>query len=127
MVKKGIVKKLLLKADQKTLLINVPEKIMNTFNLLNQTNQDGSLYDAGLIFVENKTELHNIMREIVRKIKHDGIFWVCYKKGGLKAETDLNRDTLWNEMHRYRQVGVSLIAIDFIWSAMRFRPDDVME
>lgn len=127
MVKKGILKKLLLKSDQKTLLVNVPENIMTTFDSLNRDTENGSLYDAGLIFVENKTELHNIIREIVRKIKHDGIFWVCYKKGGLKAETDLNRDTLWNEMHRYRQVGVSLVAIDFIWSAMRFRPQDVTE
>jgi len=49
---------------------------------------------------------------------------VCYPKGG--AGTDLDRDTLHAAMAKHELAGVTLVAFDETWSAMRFRaPDDV--
>ncbi len=38
--------------------------------------------------------------------------------------TDLNRDILWAEMAPHGVTGMSLVALDGSWSAMRFRPSD---
>jgi len=55
-------------------------------------------------------------------LKSDGIFWIAYPKGGLTTKTDLNRDILRGEVLKLGLAGVSLVAIDDTWSAMRFRP-----
>jgi len=57
-------------------------------------------------------------------LKKDGLFWICYPKGSSKIKTDLNRDILWAAMGKFGLAGVSLISIDNVWSAMRFRPTD---
>ena len=51
---------------------------------------------------------------------------MCYPKGGRKAGTDLNRDILWNLMQGRGLVGVTLVAVDNEWSAMRFRPPELV-
>ena len=38
------------------------------------------------------------------------------------ALMDLNRDKLWQAMEKLGLAGVSLISLDSVWSAMRFRP-----
>jgi hypothetical protein len=53
--------------------------------------------------------------------KEDRIAWVAYPKAG-RLETDLNRDILWRHMETKAVSGVRQIAIDALWSAMRFRP-----
>ena len=58
----------------------------------------------------------------LRNVKPDGLLWVCYPKGGRRSGTDLNRDILWAELDSHGLTGVTLVAIDEIWSAMRFRP-----
>jgi hypothetical protein len=51
------------------------------------------------------------------------MLWVCYPKGS-KNSTDLSRDVLWKAMEENGLVGVTLVAVDDTWSAMRFRPID---
>ena len=61
----------------------------------------------------------------IKAMKPDGLLWVCYPKGGRKAGTDLHRDILWDLMGKQTGlVGVSLVAVDEKWSAMRFRAAD---
>jgi hypothetical protein len=57
-------------------------------------------------------------------VRPDGLLWICYPKKSSKAATDLTRDVLWDMVKGYGVVGVSLISIDDVWSAMRFRPAD---
>jgi hypothetical protein len=49
------------------------------------------------------------------------IAWLAYPKAG-KLDTDLNRDILWRHMLGKGIQGVRQIALDEVWSAMRFRP-----
>ena len=44
-----------------------------------------------------------------------------YPKAG-QLGTDLNRDILWKHLLKKNIQGVRQIAIDNVWSAMRFRP-----
>lgn len=83
--------------------------------------------DVVQLFVSDTAELARDAPAAVKALKTDGILWVCYPKGGKKAGTDLSRDTLWDLMGKQTGlVGVTLVAVDGAWSAMRFRyPDKV--
>ena len=72
-----------------------------------------------LVFVADKKQLS---RYTPKKIASDALLWIAYPKGSSKVATDLNRDLLWREMDKRGFTGVSLVAIDDTWSAMRFKP-----
>ena len=48
-----------------------------------------------------------------------GRLWICYPKGG---RADINRDSLWPMLRRYGLRPITQVAIDEVWSALRFRP-----
>jgi hypothetical protein len=85
---------------------------------------DGADLDFVQLFVHDRAELDRLAPSALGAVKEDGLLWICYPKGGSKAGTDLNRDILWSRMQDDGVEGVSLIAIDEVWSAMRFRPAD---
>jgi hypothetical protein len=45
-------------------------------------------------------------------------FWVAYPKAN---RTDINRDSLWPILEEYGMRPISQVAIDDVWSALRFR------
>jgi hypothetical protein len=51
----------------------------------------------------------------------DRLAWVAYPKGG-QLGTDLNRDILSRHLLQRGVQGVRQVAIDGVWSALRFRP-----
>ena len=78
------------------------------------------------VFASQRADLDKQIRQAAKALKPEGLLWVSYKKGGQKAGTDLNRDLLWKAMEKHGFTGVTLVALDEDWSAMRFRrPDQV--
>ncbi len=71
-----------------------------------------------LVFVKDLAAL-----QAARPFDAARLLWVAYPKGGTKAGTDLNRDILWAELGKEGLAGVSLVAVNETWSAMRFRPE----
>ena len=81
--------------------------------------------DVVQVFVRDSADLERAAPAAIRAMKPGGLLWVCYPKGGQKAGTDLHRDVLWDVMGKQTGlVGVSLVAVDEKWSAMRFRAAD---
>jgi len=80
--------------------------------------------DVVQLFVKDQAEVARLIPEAERALKRGGVLWISYPKGGLKANTDLNRDILWELLSKRGLIGVTLISIDAVWSAMRFRPSD---
>jgi len=121
-----LLKKLLIKAGQTMAVINAPPGYMARLIPLPEgvqmVNKSEAPLDFIQIFVKNIKDVDGLMPGIVKVLKPDGLLWVCYPKGGAKARTDLNRDILWKAMEKFGEAGVSLISIDDVWSAMRFRP-----
>jgi hypothetical protein len=76
-----------------------------------------------LLFVEQRTVLDASLPELAPVLDNSSLFWIAYRKGGSKAGTDLNRDLLWEALVPRHWTGVTLIALDSRWSAMRFKPD----
>ena len=74
-----------------------------------------------LLFVEKRSILDVSLVELTPVLDQKTLFWIAYRKGGEKAGTDLNRDRLWEALAPWHWTGVTLIALDTRWSAMRFR------
>src|SRR6185312_13062145 len=88
------------------------------------TDRGDGEFDFVQIFVKNREELNGFVSAAIQQVKHNGLLWICYPKGSSKVKTDLNRDTLWQLVDPLGWTGVSLISLDTVWSAMRFRPAD---
>ncbi len=77
--------------------------------------------DVVQVFARDAAELKGVGPRAFRAVKKDGLLWVCYPKGGANGGTDPNRDILRELLGNRGLVGVTLVAIDDTWSAMRFR------
>ena len=77
--------------------------------------------DAMLAFVKTVAEVDATCAPVIAAAALAGIAWVAYPKAG-QLGTDLNRDILWKHMQTHGIQGVRQIALDDVWSAMRFRP-----
>ena len=81
--------------------------------------------DAVLLFVNNLAEAQALAPGAVATVtpaKPEGILWIAYPKGGSGIKTDVNRDKLWPVVQESGWRPVRQIALDDVWSAMRFRP-----
>ena len=58
--------------------------------------------------------------KLAGSLRDGGILWVSYPKGK-KLATDLNRDVLRVELAKHGLEAVSQVAIDEVWSALRFK------
>jgi hypothetical protein len=82
---------------------------------------DGS-HDAGLlVFVADRAILEEHRDQIVTAVNGGRLTWVSYPKSG-QLGTDLNRDSLAALLTESGVEPVRQIAIDPVWSALRFRP-----
>ena len=120
--------KLLITPDARVLLLNAPigyaKKLEPLPSGTTVTDKRGKS-DVVIAFVRDSGELKRLATSF-GSLEEDAILWVCYLKGGTKAGTDLDRDLLNAAMEKHELTGVSLVAFDDAWSAMRFRaPDDV--
>lgn len=77
--------------------------------------------EAVLVFVRTREEVDATCQPMVEAAKADRLAWVAYPKAG-QLGTDLNRDILWQHLQKQGIQGVRQVALDPVWSAMRFRP-----
>jgi hypothetical protein len=124
----SLVKKLQLKAGQRAAIINPPPGYFDELGPLPQgvelaEHSEGS-FDFVQVFTKDKSELERFLPSALQAVKHDALLWIAYPKGGVKAGTDLNRDILWDAVAQHNFSGVSLVSLNEVWSAMRFRPSE---
>ena len=82
----------------------------------------GAKADAVLVFARTLAEVSAKCAPAVEEARADGLSWIAYPKAG-QLGTDLNRDILWRHLLKKKKVqGVRQVAIDDVWSALRFRP-----
>lgn len=121
--------KLLIKPDARVLLLNAPigyaKKLEPLPTGATITDKRGRSANVVVAFVRDSGELKRLATSF-GALEEEAMLWVCYPKGGTTAGTDLDRDILHAAMLKHELTGVSLVAVDDTWSAMRFRaPEDV--
>ena len=78
--------------------------------------------DAVLIFTNSLAEVEQIVPDTFKSLSGDALVLVAYPKGSSKVKTDVNRDKLWDALKPTGWRPVRQIAMDDVWSALRFRP-----
>jgi hypothetical protein len=74
--------------------------------------------DAALVFADDAASLRAILGAHVGELGEPQAFWVAYPKGN---RSDVNRDSLWPILAEHGMRPVAQIAVDDVWSALRFR------
>lgn len=113
------------------MVLNAPtgytEELAQLLKGIEITAQPGSMTQAILAFVNTLAEAAKLAPEAIRAIDETGLLWIAYPKGGSGVKTDVNRDKLWPIAESFGWRPVRLIAIDEVWSAMRFRPEKLVK
>lgn len=75
--------------------------------------------DVALIFAADARAAREILDAHADRLARPSVFWVAYPKAN---RTDINRDSLWPILSSYGMRPIGQVAIDEVWSALRFRP-----
>jgi hypothetical protein len=78
-------------------------------------------FQGVIVFARTLAEVDATWGALLDAAKMDRLAWVAYPKAG-QLGTDLDRDVLARHLQRRGLQGVRQVAIDEVWSAIRFRP-----
>ncbi|PWT78308.1 MAG: hypothetical protein C5B59_02070, partial [Bacteroidetes bacterium] len=82
--------------------------------------------DFALVFAVNEVQLKNIINEVLPALHRDSKLWVAHPKTTSKIATTLNRECSWGCITQSGYEAVRQVALDHVWTAMRFRKADRM-
>lgn len=77
--------------------------------------------DVVVAFVRTRADLDTVAAPAIEAARRDKLSWIAYPKAG-KLGTDVNRDVLRETLADRGVQPVRQIAVDEVWSALRFRP-----
>lgn len=121
-----LAQKLQIKPGQRLALLNAPEGILAhlaaELDGIPVTAGAESTAEAILLFVNNLDETVRLSPGAMASVPSGGLLWIAYPKGSSKVKTDVNRDRLWDALKSSGWRPVRQVAIDEVWSALRFRP-----
>ena len=110
----------------KVIILNAPrgytEQLTKELNHLIVSTRAAGQADAVLLFVNSLAQVTEHTPKAIKAVKPGGMLWIAYAKGTSKVKTDVNRDKLWAAVQPIGWQPVRQIALDDVWSLMRFKP-----
>lgn len=110
----------------KLIVINAPkgyaEQLAKELKDLSVSTRAAGQAEAVLLFVNSLAEATARTPKAGQLVKPGGMLWLAYAKGASKVKTDVNRDKLWKAIEPLGWQPIRQIALDEVWSAMRFKP-----
>jgi hypothetical protein len=82
----------------------------------------GSAHEFVQFFATKKSEITKSAKKLLQSAAPGALVWVAYPKKTSSVDSDLSREEVWAAMEGTGWRPVSQIAIDDVWSALRFRP-----
>jgi len=110
--------KLQIKPGQRVATVGAPGDVPP---IAGETADTPEAADVVVAFVRSKAELATVAVPAIEAARAGRLAWIAYPKAG-KLGTDLNRDTLSAALTGEGVQPVRQVAIDDVWSALRFRP-----
>jgi hypothetical protein len=107
-------------------VVNVPEDVKS--HLLKELPDNPLSFgmkkspSALMVFVKNQTEVEQIVFPLLTMSKESSPVWLLYPKGTSGVPTDVSRDILWKQVEPQGWGPARIIALDEVWSALRFTP-----
>ncbi len=121
-----VLKKLGYKGQERVLIMNAPEEILQAMEGLLPAAPDRAVqgrYQFILFFAASLLEVQKARASLAEASEPQGHLWIAYpKKSSRRIRSDLSRDILWDALAEFGFEPVSNIAIDEDWSSVRFRP-----
>lgn len=118
-------KKLQLKQGQHILLLNAPASVVQLLSeegyAVTTEQEKESKFDAVQLFVHDKAELGKFAHETINNLSLASMLWIAYPKKSSGIISDLTRDEGWKIMSEVGFEGVRQVAIDDVWSSLRFK------
>lgn len=74
---------------------------------------------TAIVFAEDAAAVRSAFEADRDALAAVAVLWVAYPKAG---RADINRDSLWPILAEYGLRPIGQVAIDDVWSALRFRP-----
>jgi hypothetical protein len=118
--------------DEKNLLIQgLPSSIEKQFAKLSYAKNVTPLLknkkvDFALVFAVNQNQLNNVLKDVFSALHDNSKLWVAYPKQTSKIVSDLNRECSWDMLSQNAFEGINLVALDHVWSAMRFKKNETV-
>jgi hypothetical protein len=79
-------------------------------------------YSFVQVFVRRLSEISRFARRLSKHAAQNALVWISYPKRTSKVKGTLRRDVIREAMSAAGWRAVSIVAIDQVWSALRFRP-----
>jgi hypothetical protein len=121
---KSVAQKLFIRENCTVLLFNGPRGIRAALGALpagaKLVTRSTKPVDLALIFSAKKAEMIALLRKAKPQLKEHGLMWAAYPKAG-QLNTDLKRETVWECGQAVKMQPVAQIAVDDVWSALRFK------
>lgn len=118
---KTILEKMYFKPEYSSAILNLPSELTSEFSIVTSSNtglQKSNFFI--LAFYIKKHQLENDISNILNSLEQTGILWIAYPKNKL-LDTDINRDILHEYLRGHKLDGVSIVSLNQVWSAMRFK------
>ncbi|CAG0929523.1 hypothetical protein TFLX_01335 [Thermoflexales bacterium] len=110
----------------KLIVLNAPkgylEQLTQELKDLTVSTRAAGRAEAVLLFVNSLAETTRLTPHAGKLVKPGGMLWIAYAKGSSKVKTDVNRDKLWEAVAPIGWQPIRQIALDEVWSALRFKP-----
>jgi hypothetical protein len=74
---------------------------------------------TAVVFAESAAAVRDFLAANRDSLAKPAALWFAYPKGN---RADINRDTLWPIVAEYGMRPITQVALDDVWSALRFRP-----
>jgi hypothetical protein len=121
-----ITKKLFMKAGMRALIVSAPAGYLKLLAPLPEgvtvaSTPDGR-YPFVQIFAKHLSEIGNIAKQFSKHAAPNAVVWLAYPKQTSGIESDLSRDRIREAMSSKGWNTVSIVALDEVWAALRFRP-----
>jgi hypothetical protein len=126
---RSLAQRLVIRPGNRVAAINPPPHYRRTLGELPAGVTLGAKHtDADVVhlFVRDRAELAREWPRIADGIRDAAVVWISYPKKAGTLKTDLTRDVGWEPVGDTGFEGVSQVAIDEIWSALRFKRDPAL-
>lgn len=120
---KPLSEKLQLKPGARVLVEDAPDAVLNALTLPENARRVGAgeIPDAAILFVSRRAALEARFPLLAGRLEGaDPMVWIAYPKAG-QLETDITRDSGWETVAQAGWKPVRQIALDDVWTALRFR------
>lgn len=118
-------KKLKIDPEKPVWLFNMPasaEVLFKNLKLKKALEEKG--IDQGLFFAINSAILNEKIDDLFASLKDNAVFWVAYPKKSGSIQSDLTRDSGWENVYKSEWIPVSAVSINQDWSAIRIKKRD---